>query len=100
MGLLNTLLGKTQVPSISVSILPEVARQAILQGKLPRLNTNNIFLKTGEYCCYIDKTILMVNKTKKIYQHKVWTLHESYTKDHFAPFGARPSSFQKNHQFP
>lgn len=70
MGLLNTLLGKTQVPSISVSILPEVARQAILQGKLPRLNTNNIFLKTGEYCCYIDKTILMVNKTKKIYQHK------------------------------
>lgn len=31
---------------------------------------------------------------------KMWTLHESYTKDHFAPFGARPSSFQKNHQFP
>ena len=30
----------------------------------------------------------------------MWTLHESYTKDHFAPFGARPSSFQKNHQFP
>ena len=36
-------------------------------------------------------------RVKVIY---MWTLHESYTKDHFAPFGARPSSFQKNHQFP
>ena len=40
-------------------------------------------------------------KAENIKVHsKVWTLHESYTKDHFAPFGARPSSFQKNHQFP
>ena len=39
-------------------------------------------------------------KRKLIAGLLMWTLHESYTKDHFAPFGARPSSFQKNHQFP
>lgn len=70
MNLLDIFLEKRKIPSIAVSILPEVAKQAILQNQLPRLNTNNIFLKTGEYCCYIDKTILLIDKTKKIYQHK------------------------------
>ena len=70
MNLLDIFLEKTKMPSIAVSILPEVAKQAILQNQLPRLNTNNIFLNSGEYCCYIDKTILLIDKTKKIYQHK------------------------------
>lgn len=39
-------------------------------------------------------------RQEDFYYVDMWTLHESYTKDHFAPFGARPSSFQKNHQFP
>lgn len=69
MGLLEILLKKTKTPSIEVSIFPDVARKAIAQGQLPRLNTDNIFLKPEEYCCYIDKTILLVDKTKKIYQH-------------------------------
>ena len=60
MNLLDIFLEKRKIPSIAVSILPEVAKQAILQNQLPRLNTNNIFLKTGEYCCYIDKTILLI----------------------------------------
>ena len=70
MNLLDIFLEKRKIPSIAVSILPEVAKQAILQNQLPRLNTNNIFLKSGEYCCYIDKTILLIDKTRKIYQHR------------------------------
>ena len=50
MNLLDIFLEKTKMPSIAVSILPEVAKQAILQNQLPRLNTNNIFLNSGEYC--------------------------------------------------
>lgn len=45
MNLLDIFLEKRKIPSIAVSILPEVAKQAILQNQLPRLNTNNIFLK-------------------------------------------------------
>ena len=45
--------------------------------------------------------ILRSDKTyMDIFDHIMWTLHESYTKDHFAPLGARSSAFQKDHQFP
>ncbi len=42
----------------------------------------------------LDETIFIEDETN------MWTLHESYTKDHFAPLGARSSAFQKDHQFP
>lgn len=70
MGFLDKIMERTQTPTIAVSILPEVAKQAIYNGQLPKLNTNNIFLKSDECCCYIDKTIILIDKTKKIYQHR------------------------------
>lgn len=57
-----------QVPTVN-SILPDAAKQEIYSGRLPRLNTDRIFLRKGEYCCYIDKAILMYDKTKKVYRH-------------------------------
>ncbi len=68
MGLLDILLGKNDIPTVS-TILPDAARQEILAGRLPRLNTDNIFLKKGEYCCYIDKAVLLVDKVKKVHKH-------------------------------
>ena len=50
------------------TILPDAAKQEIMAGRLPRLNTDRIFLKCGEYCCYIDKAILMEDKVHKVYQ--------------------------------
>ncbi len=66
MGLFNML---SQQNSIKDSILPVAAKNEILNGRLPRLNTDSIFLKSGEYCVYIDKAILTIDKTKKIYHH-------------------------------
>lgn len=43
MGFLDKIMERTQTPTIAVSILPEVAKQAIYNGQLPKLNTNNIF---------------------------------------------------------
>lgn len=66
MGLWNIL---TQQNTIKESILPPAAAQEIYQGRLPRLNTNSIFLKSGEYCVYIDKAILTIQKKQKVYRH-------------------------------
>lgn len=68
MGLLDFFFDTTTVPTVT-SILPDAAKQEILAGRLPRLNTDNLFLKKGEYCCYIDKAILLEDKTKKTYTH-------------------------------
>lgn len=68
MGLLDAFFGKSRQPTVN-SILPDAAKQEILAGRLPRLNTDQIFLKKGEYCCYIDKALLLVEKTKKVYRH-------------------------------
>ena len=67
MGLLDFFFGTNNAPTVS-SILPDLAKQEILAGRLPRLNTDNLFLKKGEYCCYIDKAILLVEKTRKVYR--------------------------------
>ena len=67
MGFLDFFVTDT-TPTV-ISILPDAARQEILSGRLPRLNTDNIFVKKGEYCCYIDKAILAVDKVKKISKH-------------------------------
>ena len=67
MGLLDFFFGNN-TPTVT-SILPVAARQEILCDRLPRLNTDSIFLKRGEYCVYIDKAILMVDKIKRIHKH-------------------------------
>ena len=67
MGFLDIF--KSQTPtSVSVtSILPDLARQEILKGNLPVLNTDNLFLKPGEQCHYIDKAIYEKRKVQKRY---------------------------------
>lgn len=67
MGLLDLFFGNN-TPTVT-SILPAAARQEILCDRLPRLNTDSIFLKRGEYCVYIDKAILMVDKIKRVHKH-------------------------------
>ena len=56
MGLLDLFKPQPKMPMIQ-SILPAAAVQEILRGRLPILNTNKIFLKSGEQCHYIDKAI-------------------------------------------
>ena len=67
MGLLDFSFGNN-TPTVT-SIHPAAARQEILWDPLPRLNTDSIFLKRGEYCVYIDKAILMVDKIKRVHKH-------------------------------
>jgi hypothetical protein len=54
-------------PTAVSSILPDVAKNEIIGGRLPQLNTDRIFLKKGELCHYIDKAILLVPKTRRSY---------------------------------
>lgn len=54
MGLFDFL--KPKVPVIH-SILPDIAVQEIVHGRLPILKTNKLFLKAGETCHYIDKAL-------------------------------------------
>ena len=66
MGLFGFL---SQQNNITDSILPPAAKSEIMSGRLPIMNTTNVFLRSGEFCCYIDKAILNVDKEKKIYHH-------------------------------
>lgn len=56
MGLLDLFRPQAETPFVQ-SILPNAAVQEIMRGRLPILNTNRIFLKSGEACHYIDKAI-------------------------------------------
>lgn len=47
---------KPQTPSIT-SALPDAAKQQINSGRLPNLTSNRIFLKNGETCHFIDKSV-------------------------------------------
>ena len=67
-GLLDAFFKSNVTPTVG-SILPEAAKQEILAGRLPQINTDALFLKKGEYCCYIDKALLLVDKTKRIHKH-------------------------------
>ena len=72
MGLLSWLFGQPTPPPLPKvnTILPDVAEQEIKNGRLPRLNTDTIFTQKGEYIHYIDKAILLKDKTKKHYRTK------------------------------
>lgn len=65
MGLFDILFGnQNQIPTVT-TILPDVARQEIIAGRLPILNTDKLFLKRGEKIHFIDKAINMEKKTVK-----------------------------------
>lgn len=69
MGFLDLFKPQPSAPTI-VSILPDVAKQEIMRGRLPVLNTNKIFLKSDEQCHYIDKAIYEKKTVKKRYVRK------------------------------
>lgn len=77
MGFFSWLFSQPTPPSLPTvyTILPDAAKQEILNGRLPRLNTDTIFTQKGEYIHYIDKGILLKDKTKKHYQSK----HSGYS---------------------
>lgn len=69
MGFFDALFGKkNQIPMVT-SILPAAAKNEIMSGRLPILNTDQIFLKRGEKIHFIDKAIKLEEKKVKQYQH-------------------------------
>lgn len=69
MGFFDSLFGnKNQIP-IVISILPDAARQEIIAGRLPILNTDKLFLKKGEKIHFIDKAVNMEQKKVKEFLH-------------------------------
>jgi len=58
-----------QLPKVN-TILPLAAVQEIRSGRLPRLNTDTIFTQSGEHIHYIDKAILLKDKTKRHYKSR------------------------------
>ena len=65
MGFFDALFGnKNQIPTVT-SILPDAARQEIISGRLPILNTDKLFLKKGERIHYIDKAVNIEEKKVK-----------------------------------
>lgn len=50
MGFLDAIFGQQQTYPTVGSILPDVAKHEIENSRLPRLTTDNTFLKKGEYC--------------------------------------------------
>ena len=69
MGFLDLFRPQPQTPIVS-TILPDIAKQEILRGRLPILNTNKVFLKNGETCHYIDKAIHEKKTVRKRYVRK------------------------------
>lgn len=66
MGFFDLFKPQQITPNVQ-SILPDAAVQEILRGRLPILNTNKIFLKSGETCHYIDKAIYEKKTVRKRY---------------------------------
>lgn len=69
MGLFDLIFGnKNQIPTVT-TILPIAAKNEIMAGRLPILNTDNLFLKKGEKIHYIDKAVNLEQKIVKEYRH-------------------------------
>lgn len=66
MGLLDLFRPQPKTPA-EQSILPAAAVQVIRRGRLPILNTNRIFLKSGEACHYISKAVYEKKTVRKRY---------------------------------
>lgn len=63
------IFSKKQQLEISDSIFPPAAKQEIMAGRLPQINTDRLFLKPGEVCSYADKAILDIYEKKRVSQH-------------------------------
>ncbi len=62
MGFFDVLFGnKNQIPTVT-SILPAAAKNEIISGRLPILNTDQLFLKRGEKIHFIDKAVNLEEK--------------------------------------
>ena len=66
MGFLDLFTQQPVVPVVN-SILPDAAKQEIMRGRLPILNTDKVFLKSGEQCHYIEKAIQEKRTVRKRY---------------------------------
>lgn len=67
MGLLEWLFGKPKETAPTIpSILPDIAKNEIRNGRLPHINVNELFTRRGEICHYADHAILVVKKEKSI----------------------------------
>ena len=66
MGFLDLFNPQPKTPIVT-TILPDIAKQEILRGRLPILKTNKIFLKNGEVCHYKDKAIYEKKTVRKRY---------------------------------
>lgn len=64
MGFLERLLGNN-TPKVE-SLLPQVAINEIMSGRLPILKTNRIFLEFGENCHYMDNAIYQKEKKVRV----------------------------------
>lgn len=62
MGFFDILFGNTnQIPTVT-TILPAAAKNEIMAGRLPILNTDQLFLKRGEKIHFIDKAVNLEEK--------------------------------------
>ena len=66
MGFLDLFTPQPTTPVVS-SILPDAAKQEIIRGRLPILNTDKVFVKPGEHCHYIEKAIYEKRTVSKRY---------------------------------
>lgn len=68
MGLFDLMKPQQQSQVVSItSVLPDVAKQEIMNGRLPILKTSKVFLKSGEICHFIDRAIYEKQIVKKRY---------------------------------
>lgn len=66
MGLFDFLKPQQTTPVVP-SILPNLAKQEILNGRLPNINVNRLLLKKDEFCHYAEKAIYEKKTTRKKY---------------------------------
>ena len=69
MGLFDLFKSQPAAPTI-LGILPDIAKQEIMSGRLPILKTNKVFLKHGECCHYIEKAVYEKKTIRKRYVRK------------------------------
>ena len=68
MGFLDRLFGIRQPPMVT-SILPMPAKNEIMSGRLPILNSDSLFPKKGEKIHLIDKAVSVEVKKTRVYRH-------------------------------
>lgn len=72
MGFFSWLFSLSNPPELPkvTTILPDAAQKEIESGRLPILRTDTIFTQKGEKIHFIDKAILLKDKTKRTYRSR------------------------------